>query len=312
MSNFFALSIFTLFVLGMLALDLGVFHRRPHAVSFREAALWTAVWVTLAVAFNVGVYVWRGPQPALEFLTGYILEESLSMDNVFVFAVIFRFAAVPAQYQHRVLFWGILGALIMRAAFIAAGVALIARFHWVLYVFGIFLVITGAKLLREKGHEVHPDRNPLWRLARRLFPVTENYEGAAFFVRRRSGLLATPLFLVLVMVETTDIVFATDSIPAIFAVTQDPFIVYTSNVFAIMGLRSLYFFLAGAIGRFRYLRVGLSFVLMFVGVKMLVAHYYKLPVLASLAVISCVLAVAILASLRAENRSKQEVPVGKS
>lgn len=308
MSNFYALLLFNLFVLAMLALDLGVFHRRAHAVSFREAAVWTAVWVTLAVAFNLGVYSWRGPQPALEFLTGYILEESLSMDNVFVFAVIFNYAGVSAQYQHRVLFWGILGALVMRAAFIAAGVALISKFHWILYVFGAFLVITGVKIFREERQEIHPERNPVLRLARKLFPVTPGYEGASFFVRRNGRLFATPLFLVLVMVETTDVLFAVDSIPAIFAVTQDPFIVYTSNVFAILGLRSLYFFLAGAIAKFRYLRPGLALVLMFVGTKMLVVHFYKLPIVLSLLVICSILAVSILASLRAE---KSEVLVGK-
>jgi len=307
MHTLFALALFNLFVLGLLALDLGVFHRRAHVVSFREAALWSAVWVALSLAFNAGFYFWRGPEPALEFLTGYILEKSLSMDNVFVFAMIFGYTAVPPTYQHKVLFWGILGALVMRALFIVAGAVLIARFHWVLYVFGLFLVVTGAKLLWEKREEVHPERNPILRLARRVLPITEHYQGGAFFVQRQGRRFATPLFLVLLMVETTDIVFALDSIPAIFAVTRDPFIVYTSNVFAILGLRAMYFLLAGAMAKFRYLRIGLSLVLMFVGIKMLVVQFYKIPILASLLVICAILSIAILISLRAGRRSKAAV-----
>jgi tellurite resistance protein TerC len=305
MSNAVALALFTLLVLGLLALDLGVLERHPRTLSFREACGRYAFWVILSLAFNLGIYFWRGSQPALEFLTGYVLEVSLSMDNVFVFAVIFSYMAVHAHYQHRVLFWGIVGALVMRGAFIAAGVVLISRFSWVLYILGVFLVITGAKLLREKQEEIHPERNPVVRLARKIFPVTQSYEGAAFFVRHQGRLLATPLLLVLLLVETTDVLFAVDSIPAIFAVTLDPFIVYTSNVFAILGLRALYFVLAGAIRKFRYLRPGLAVVLMFVGVKMLVAHRYPVPILVSLAVICGILAVAILASLRAERGSPQ-------
>lgn len=305
MSNAVALALFTLLVLGLLALDLGVLERRPRTLSFREACGRYAFWVILSLAFNLGIYFWRGSQPALEFLTGYVLEVSLSMDNVFVFAVIFSYMAVHAHYQHRVLFWGIVGALVMRGAFIAAGVVLISRFSWVLYILGVFLVITGAKLLREKQEEIHPERNPVVRLARKIFPVTQSYEGAAFFVRHQGRILATPLLLVLLLVETTDVLFAVDSIPAIFAVTLDPFIVYTSNVFAILGLRALYFVLAGAIRKFRYLRPGLAVVLMFVGVKMLVAHRYPVPILVSLGVICGILAVAILASLRAERGSPQ-------
>jgi len=311
MSNATALSVFTLFILAMLALDLGVFQRKAHAPSFREAGAWYAFWVSLSLAFNLGVYIWRGTQPALEFLTGYILEASLSMDNVFVFAVIFSYMGVPAQYQHRVLFWGILGALIMRAAFIAAGVALISRFEWVLYVFGIFLVVTGVKLFLQKHEEIHPERSPVLRLARRIFPVTETYEGAAFFVRRAGRVFATPLFPILIMVETTDVIFATDSIPAIFAVTRDPFIVYTSNVFAILGLRTLYFLLAGAVNRFRYLRPGLSLVLIFVGAKMLASHFIKVPIWLSLLVISAILAAAIVASLRSDRKVRSEVLAGQ-
>jgi tellurite resistance protein TerC len=301
-SNLLALALFTLLVLGLLALDLGLLQRRPRALSFREAAGWYAFWVTLSVLFNIGVYLWRGSRPALEFLTGYILEVSLSMDNVFVFAVIFSIMAVHAHYQHRVLFWGIVGALVMRGAFIAVGVALIARFHWVLYLFGVFLLITGAKLLRGKQVEVHPEQNPVVRLARKFFPLTQGYEGAAFFVRRGSRLFATPLLLVLLLVETTDVLFAVDSIPAVFAVTLDPFIVYTSNVFAILGLRALYFVLAGAVRRFRYLRPGLAVVLMFVGVKMLMVRFYQMPILVSLGVICLILFVAVFASLRAEHK----------
>jgi tellurite resistance protein TerC len=305
MSNAVALALFTLLVLGLLALDLGVLQRGSRTLSFRAACGWYAFWVALSVAFNLGVYFWRGTQPALEFLTGYVLEVSLSMDNVFVFAVIFSFMAVQAHYQHRVLFWGIVGALVMRGAFIAAGVALIARFNWVLYIFGVFLVITGVKLLSGRQTEINPERSPILRLARRFLPITPGYEGAAFFVRHEGRRLATPLLLVLLLVETTDVLFAVDSIPAIFAVTLDPFIVYTSNVFAILGLRALYFVLAGGIRKFRYLRPGLAVVLMFVGVKMLVAHRYPVHILVSLGVICGILAIAILASLRGERSSPQ-------
>ena len=301
MSETLALALFTLFVLLMLALDLGVFQRRPHKLSFREAIGWYAFWVALAVAFNLGIYFWRGGQPALEFLTGYILEVSLSMDNVFVFAVIFAFLGVRGEFQHRVLFWGIVGALVMRAAFIAAGVALVTRFHWLLYIFGAFLVVTGVRLFRQKHEEYNPERNPVMRLARRIFPITPEYEGAKFFVVRDGRRMATPLLLVLLLVETTDVIFAVDSIPAVFSVTLDPFIVYTSNIFAILGLRSLYFVLAGAMRKFRYLRPGLSLVLIFVGIKMLAAEFYKIPILLSLGIISGILLVAILVSLRPES-----------
>lgn len=308
MSNLLAFTLFNLFVLGLLALDLGVFHRRAHVISFREALIWSSVWIVLSLGFNVGLLFWRGPTPALEFLTGYILEKSLSMDNIFVFAVIFNYMAVPAKEQHRVLFWGVIGALVMRAAFIATGVALISRFEWILYVFGIFLVITGAKLFWQKQEEVHPERNPVVRLASKVFQVTREYQGSAFFVRREGRRFATPLFVVLVMVETTDVLFAVDSIPAIFAVTLDPFIVYTSNVFAILGLRALYFVLAGAILKFRYLRPGLSLVLIFVGVKMLAAHFVKIPLVLSLGVICAILAGAVGASLLAEKKSGRPAP----
>ena len=305
MSNAVALALFTLLVLGLLALDLGVLERRPRTLSFREACGRYAFWVILSLAFNLGIYFWRGSQPALEFLTGYILEVSLSMDNVFVFAVIFSYMAVQAHYQHRVLFWGIVGALVMRGAFHRRRRGTVARFNWVLYVFGIFLVITGAKLLRAKQEEFTPSASPVLRLARRVFPITQSYEGASFFVRRRRPAVRHAAASGPAAGGDDRRGFAVDSIPAIFAVTLDPFIVYTSNVFAILGLRALYFVLAGAIRKFRYLRPGLAVVLMFVGVKMLVAHRYPVPILVSLGVICGILAVAILASLRGEHSSPQ-------
>jgi tellurite resistance protein TerC len=281
----------------MLALDLGVFHRNTHAVGIREALTWTAIWVTLALAFNAGVHLRYGSERGLEFLTGYVIEKALSVDNIFVFIVVFSAFAVPADLQHRVLFWGILGALVMRAIFIVLGAALLHRFHWIIYVFGAFLVFTGIKLLVQRGEEVHPEKNPLFRLFRRFVPSVGEYRGGRFTVVEAGKRYATPLLLVLVAIEATDIVFAVDSIPAIFAVTTDPFIVYTSNIFAILGLRALYFALAGMMGKFHYLKVGLSLVLVFVGAKMLVAGVYKIPISASLLVILAVLTGSILASL---------------
>jgi tellurite resistance protein TerC len=297
MGTFLALTLFTGFVLVLLAVDLGAFHRHRRAPRFRGALLASAAWVALALAFNLGIYFWRGQQPAVEFLTGYILELSLSLDNVFIFALTFTYAAVPSEDQHRVLFWGVLGALIMRAIFIVAGVELISHFHWVLYIFGAFLVVSGLALVREKEKKVRPEHNPVLRLARKLFPVTENYEGALFFVRRNGRRFVTPLFLVLVMIETTDVLMAVDSIPAVLGVTEDPFIVYTSNIFAVLGLRALYFLLARALMKFRYLHVGLALVLMFVGSTMLGAYFYKLPTHVSLAVICVVVAFTIIISM---------------
>ncbi len=289
---------FTIFVLAMLALDLGVFHRNTHAVSIKEAAIWSVVWISLSLIFNVIIYYWLGSQLALEYLTGYVIEKSLSVDNIFVFVLIFAYFKVPAAYQHRVLFWGVLGALVMRAILILVGGALLERYHWIIYIFGAFLVFTGIKMAIQKEIEIHPDDNPLVKLMRRIFPVTPDYEGQNFFVRNGGKLFATPLLIVLVLVESTDLIFAVDSIPAIFAVTQDTFIVYTSNVFAILGLRSLYFVLAGVIDKFYYLKLGLSVVLTFVGVKMLlVAAGIKIPVYISLLVILGVLVVAVIASL---------------
>jgi tellurite resistance protein TerC len=294
------------FVLIMLALDLGVFHRKVHTVRVREAILWTVVWVVLALIFAGGIHYWKGADASLPFLAGYLIEKSLSVDNLFVFLVLFSYFKVPAEYQHKVLFWGILGALIMRAALIAVGAVLIARFHWTLYVFGAFLVFTGIKLMFQKGDGVHPEHNPVVRLFRKFVPVATEYSGSRFFIVENGKRLATPLFLVLLTVEFTDLVFALDSIPAIFAVTPDPFIVYTSNVFAILGLRSLYFALAGIMDLFCYLKHGLAVVLGFVGVKMLIADLYKIPIGISLAVVAAILLVSILASVL---RRKKECPI---
>ena len=288
---------FNAFVLCMLALDLGVFHRNAHVVSLREAGAWSAVWVALALAFNAGIYVVWGAQPALEFLTGYLIEKSLSVDNIFVFVMLFSYFAVPAQYQHRVLFWGILGALVMRGAFIAAGAYILQQFHWVIYVFGAILIITGIKLARRAA-AYDPADNPVLRLARRILPLTPRYHGQRFWVREAGRWVATPLFLVLLLVEVTDLVFAIDSIPAIFAVTGEPFLVYTANVFAILGLRSMYFLLAGVVHRFVYLKYGLAAVLVFVGAKMMLTDVYKVPITASLLIIALVIAGSIILSLR--------------
>jgi tellurite resistance protein TerC len=288
---------FNVFVLMMLAVDLGVVHRHAHTVRLKEALVWSGIWIALALLFALGVYFWYGPQPALEFLTGYLIEKSLSVDNIFVFVLIFAYFKVPALYQHKVLFWGILGALVMRAIFIFAGIALLQRLHWIIYVFGALLIVTGIKMAMEKDKEIHPDKNPVLRLFRRLVPVTEDYHADHFFVRRFGHYAATPLFVVLLVVETTDIIFAVDSIPAILAITVDPFLVYTSNVFAILGLRALYFALAGVMQLFHYLHYGLSAILVFVGAKMLLADVYKLPVGVALGVIAGILLIAVIASV---------------
>jgi len=289
----------------MLALDLGVFHRDAHVVTKKEAALWSLVWILLALIFNAGIYYVSGPVRALEFLTGYLIEYSLSVDNIFVFMVIFSYFAVPEAYRHRVLFWGILGALLMRGLFIAVGAALLQHFHWVIYIFGAFLVLTGIKLLLKEETSVHPEDNPAIKLLRRLMPITERYEGQRFFVTRQGQRFATPLLVVLVTVESTDLIFAVDSVPAIFAVTTDPFIVYTSNVFAILGLRALYFLLAGVMGLFCYLRYGLGSVLGFVGMKMMLADVYKISIGVSLGVIAALLTLAILVSLLLPRKSSE-------
>ena len=287
---------FNAFVLVMLALDLGVFHRKAHEVSFREAATWSVVWVTLALAFNAAIWWLWGADRGLEFLTGYLIEKSLSVDNIFVFVMLFTFFGVPTRYQHRVLFWGILGALVMRGAFIAAGAYMLQQFHWVIYLFGGILVLTGIKMAR-RVEAYDPTKNPVLKLARRVLPLTPQYHGQRFWVKDAGRWVATPLFLVLLLVEVTDLVFAIDSIPAIFAVTQEPFLVYTANVFAILGLRSMYFLLAGVVHRFVYLKYGLAAVLVFVGAKMMLVDVYKLPVTISLAVVGTLIGASIAASL---------------
>ena len=298
---------FNVFILAMLALDLGVFHRKSHIVTLKESLTWTGVWIALALAFNAGVWHYAGPQKALEFFTGYVIEKSLSVDNVFVFVLLFSYFAVPPVYQHKVLFWGILGALIMRAIMIAVGAVLIAKFAWIIYVFGVFLILTGIKMIVKREEEIHPERNPVVRWFKRLMPVTPEYRGGNFFVREQGVLMATPLFVVLLLVEFSDLIFAVDSIPAIFAVTKDPFIVYTSNVFAILGLRSLYFALAGVMNKFHYLKIGLGVVLSFVGLKMLLAHTaWKIDTLLSLGIIVLILAVSMIWSLVKPLKPKSE------
>lgn len=289
---------FNVFVLVMLALDLGVFHRKNHVVGLKESITWTAVWVAMAMLFNWGIAHFMGNEKALEFFTGYVIEKSLSVDNVFIFALLFSYFAVPALYQHKVLFWGILGALVMRAVMIALGAKLIAEFAWIIYVFGAFLILTGVKMIVKREEKIHPEQNPVVRFFKRFAPSTSDFRGDKFFVREKGVLMATPLFVVLILVEFSDLIFAVDSIPAIFAVTKDPFIVYTSNVFAILGLRSLYFALAGVLDKFHYLKVGLGVVLSFVGVKMLLAHTpWKIDTLVSLGVIIVVLTASVVASL---------------
>ena len=288
---------FNVFVLAMLAVDLLIFHRKPHEVSLKEALVWSGVWIGLALVFNAGIYFWQGKQPALEFLTGYLIEKSLSVDNIFVFLMIFACFKVPAKYQHEVLFWGILGALLMRAGFIAGGVTLIKNFHWIIYVFGAFLIFTGIKMVLDKDKEIHPEKSLVLRLFHKIMPVTKGYEGGKFFVKNDNRTFATPLFVVLLVVETTDVIFAVDSIPAILAITQNPFIVYTSNVFAILGLRALYFALAGVIQLFHYLHYGLSAILVFVGTKMLITDIYKIPIGLSLSVVAALLLLSVGASI---------------
>ncbi len=288
--------LFNLFVLAMLAVDLWVFHRPGHTVRFREALAWSIGWVLLAIAFAALVYFWHGRQTAVEFTTGYIIELSLSVDNLFIFLLIFRYFRVPSDYQHKVLFWGIVGALVMRGVFIVVGIGLIRQFHWIIFVFGAFLVYSGIRLLGEKEAGIDPEKNPAVRLFRRLIPVTADYEGDKFLVRRPK-LHATPLLVVLVLVEVTDLLFATDSIPAVLAITLKPFVVYTSNVFAILGLRSLYFVLAGMMDVFHYLHYGLAVVLIFIGGKMLASDYFDIPTVWALAAVGGVLLISMVASV---------------
>lgn len=289
---------FNAFVIAMLALDLGVFHRKAHVVGMKEALGWSAVWIAMALAFNVWVWFQLGPQKGTEFLTGYLIEKSLSVDNVFVFAVLFAFFGIPPQYQHRVLFWGILGALVMRAAMIFAGAALISNFTWIIYVFAALLVFTGIKMLMGQHEAIDPEKNFAIRLLRRFMPVTKEFHGQKFFIRQNGVLAATPLFAVLLCIEVTDVIFAVDSIPAIFAITQDTFIVYTSNVFAILGLRALYFALSGILPYFHLLKYGLGIILVFVGIKMSLAHStWKIDTSVSLAVVASILAISVIASV---------------
>jgi len=295
-ANLFVWAGFLLFVLLMLALDLGVFHRKSHEVKIREALIWSAVWISIALLFNVGVYFFMGQEKAIEFLTGYVIEKSLSVDNLFVFIMVFSYFNVDTKYQHKVLFWGIIGALVMRAIFIFAGVALIQQFHWIIYIFGAFLIFTGIKMLVQKNEKVEPDKNPLVRLFKRFFPVTDTMHGDSFFVKINAKTVATPLFIVLLIIEFTDLIFAVDSIPAILAISNDTFIIFTSNVFAILGLRALYFALAGISKLFYYLKYGLSAILVFVGVKMVIAGFFKIPVMYSLLIIISILTLSIVAS----------------
>src|SRR5690554_6102244 len=304
---------FHVLVLALLSFDLLVFHRKAHEVRLREAAAWSAVWIGVSLLFNYGVYRYFGPESGLEFLTGYLIQKALSVDNIFVFVLIFSYFRVPAEYQHRVLFWGILGALVMRGTMIGAGVVLIREFHWIIYVFGAFLMVTGFRMATHDEQEIHPAANPVLRVIRRFLPVTDTYRGQRFFVRASVGprvrRVATPLFVVLALVETTDLVFAVDSIPAIFAITQDLFIVYTSNIFAILGLRALYFVLAGIIHKFHYLKLGLSVVLVFVGAKMLASEVYPIPIGLSLGVVAAVIGASVGASLLWPSRGELARPV---
>jgi tellurite resistance protein TerC len=288
---------FNIFVIAMLALDLGVFHRKAHAIQIKEALGWSAAWILLSLLFNLGIYFWRGSETALEFLTGYLIEKSLSVDNIFVFVLIFSYFRIPSLYQHKVLFWGIVGALILRAIFIAGGITLLEKFHWTIYIFGGLLMATGIRMGLQKHKEIHPEKNPVLRLFRRFMPVTDDMEEGRFFVRRGGRYAATPVFITVLVVETTDLIFAVDSIPAILAITSDPFIVYTSNVFAILGLRAIYFAIAGMVQRFQYLHYGLSAILVFVGMKMLLSGVYKIPVGLALGVVAMILFVSVAASI---------------
>ncbi|HEX2152816.1 MAG TPA: TerC family protein [Acidimicrobiia bacterium] len=293
---------FLIGVAVLLMVDLLLVHRRPHVISFREAAIESSIWIALGLSFTLVMLVWQGGGAAGEYLAGYLIEKSLSVDNVFVWAVILSYFAVPAEYQFRVLFWGVFGALVLRAVFIFAGVALIEQFDWILYVFGAFLIFTAFRIARHEEAEIHPEDNPVLKLFRRVVPSSTEYDGQKLFTRRAGRLLATPLFAVLVLIESTDVVFDVDSIPAILAVSREPFIVFSSNAFAILGLRALYFLLAGMAGRFRYLNLGLGVILAFVGVKMVIAEWYHMPIWLSLTVIAVVLTVTIVASLREERR----------
>ncbi|MFA6232686.1 MAG: TerC family protein [Bacteroidota bacterium] len=297
---------FFLLILGLLALDIVVFNRKAHEVQLREALLWSAFWISIAMIFNVVIYFTRGGESAVQYFTAYIIEKSLSVDNLFVFLMLFTYFQVPAKYQHKVLFWGIVGALVMRMLFIFAGIALISKFHWMLYIFGAILIYSGLKMLKSADVEVHPETNPVLKLFRRIMPVTSEYHGASFFVWQNSRWYATPLIVVLLVIETTDVVFAVDSVPAVLAISQDAFIVYTSNIMAILGLRALYFALAGVMRVFRHLHYGLAAILVFVGFKMLAADFIHIPIALSLGVIGSILAISIAASLLLPARTEEK------
>ncbi len=296
---------FSVFLIVMLALDLGVFHKDSHVVEFKEAIIWSSIWIGLALLFNVGIFYYFGKVKGLEFMTGYLIEKSLSIDNVFIIALIFTYFNVPRQYQHRVLFWGVIGALIMRAILIAVGATLIKEFSWIIYIFGAFLIFTGLKMYFQKNEGINPDKNPVVRFFKRFIPMTDEYNKEKFFLIKDGKRFATPLFVVLLLVETTDLIFAVDSIPAIFAITTDPFIVFTSNAFAILGLRSLYFALAGVIYKFYYLKAGLSVILVFVGIKMMLIDIYKIPIGVSLGFVALVIVISVMASIR-KNKQIEE------
>ncbi len=289
--------VFNIFIVSMLIVDLKVFNRKPHEISIRESLVWTAIWVILAVIFGIGLYFYMSPESSLEYFTGYLIEKSLSVDNIFVFLLIFTYFGVEPKYQHRVLFWGIFGALVFRLIFILVGVALIEQFHWIIYLFGAFLIFTGIKLGLEKDKEIHPDRNPILLIIRRFIPITKNYHGQKFFIKRGKRIIATPMFVVLVVIETTDIVFALDSIPAIMAITRDTFIIYSANAFAILGLRALYFALSGVMRLFHYLHYGLAFILVYIGVKMLLEGVYQIPTMVTLGIIISTLTLSVILSI---------------
>lgn len=295
---------FAIFILLMLAIDLGVFHRRSHVVSFKESLSWTTLWVILAMLFNAVIFFWKGSDRAIEFTTGYLLELSLSVDNLFIFILIFKYFKVPQNLQHKVLFWGIIGALVMRIIFILAGVALINKFHWIIYLFSVIIIVSGVKMIFQSEKEINPGDNPIVRLVRKFVPTTKKFYGDKFFIKARKKLAATPLFITLILIETSDLIFAVDSIPAILAITRDPFIVFTSNIFAILGLRSLYFTLSGLLTTFQYLNYGLAAILIFIGVKMGISDFYKIPIEIALIAVLSILVTSILASLLANRRKK--------
>ena len=298
--------VFGTIILVLLVLDLKVFHRKSGVITIKQSLLWTAFWISLALLFNIGIWLWHGGKPALNFLTCYLIEESLSVDNLFVFLMVFSFFAVPAAYQHKVLFWGIIGAIVLRLAFIEAGATLLNNFGWVFYIFGAFLIYAALRMAFQKETEIKPERNPVIRVFRKFFGTTENYEEDKFFIKRFGKYVATPLLIVVIVIETTDLVFAMDSIPAAFSITTDKFIVYTANIFAILGLRSLYFALAGIMPLFHYLKYGLVVVLTFVGVKMILEHHYhyEMPTALALGVVVGVLAIAVAASVIRNRRNK--------